>query len=96
MAALDLVKMGDVSLAGGLIDPMAPDDQPRVVEDELDLVAGHPRQFGGDDVAVARLVDVDRRGPGVRLRRGQALLPGSQIAHRVPRHMVDLTGSIDD
>ena len=53
-----------------------------LVERQIDLIAAHARHFGGDDVRLGGLVDVDGRRPRVRAVARQTLetvLPGANV-----------------
>src|SRR6185503_13970391 len=89
VAALDLVEMNDVTRGRHAVDPLAADGEPRILEGELDMLTGEPREFGGDHVSVAGFVDVDGGRPRVRAMRRQTLeafMPHLQVPHRIPRH----------
>ena len=89
VAALDLVIVHRVAgRRAGLA--RAVDGQTRVLDRELDLFARQAGQLGGDDVGVAGLVDVDRRGPRVGMVAREALqplLPRAQIAQGIAGHV---------
>ena len=89
MPALDLM---EVNIVGGPLDALTTDRQARIGHRELDLIAGEARQFGGDNVAVCGLVDIDWRRPRISVVQREALepfLPGPQIAPRIHRHSFD-------
>src|SRR5687768_10224118 len=88
VAALDLMVVDRVAgrrpgLAGAL------NRQTRVFDREVHLLAGQPGKLRGDDVSVAGLVHVNRRGPRIRLvarQPLQPLLPRTQIAQGITGH----------
>src|SRR5689334_6003440 len=70
----------------GPLLPHARQDEASVAALDVDLVAVHAGDFGGQDVRVRSFVEVDRGLPpsGTRREAVQALLDRQEIAERIP------------
>jgi len=83
VAALDAM----ILLAGGrTLAACARHREPTVVKLDIDLAAGQPWHFSGDDVCVGGLVEINGRSPacGAGREAVQALLNREQVADRIP------------